>query len=113
MHAFYFLNVTHPAVVVGAMDTFAASDCGKQLPADVGLMAESVNGYVTSTHCIIVSYETMADFEKIGSLLRFCPEGAIMFQEIGSGSDPVTEFSVMPVIEAGDWSKDHFAFNMI
>lgn len=110
MHAFYFLNVTNPAVVVGAMDTFAASDCGKQLPADVGLMAESVNGSVTSTHFIIVSYETMADFEKTGSLLRSCPEGAIMFQEIGSGSDPVTEFAVIPIIEAGDWSKDHFLF---
>ncbi|MBT5796271.1 MAG: hypothetical protein HOI09_02685, partial [Porticoccaceae bacterium] len=44
MHAFYFLNVTNPAVVVGAMDKFAASDCGKQLPADVGLMNERING---------------------------------------------------------------------
>ena len=111
MHAFYFLNVTNPAVVVGAMDTFAASDCGKQLPADVGLMAESVNGSVTSTHFIIVSYENMADFEKTGSLLRSCPEGAIMFQEIGSGSDPVTEFAVIPIIEAGDWSKYDMTIN--
>ena len=102
MHAFYFLNLTNPAVVVGAIDTFAASDCGKQLSADVGLMAESVNGSVTSTHFIIVSYETMADFEKTDSLLRSCPEGAIMFQEIESGSDPVLEFAVIPIIEAGD-----------
>ena len=43
MHAFYFLNVTNPAVVVGAMDKFAASDCGKQLPADVGLMLSLIH----------------------------------------------------------------------
>lgn len=106
MHAFYFLNVTNPAVVVGAMDKFAASDCDKQLPADVGLMAEGINGSVASTHFIIVSYEKMADFTKAGALMQSCPEGATMFQEIGSGSDPVSEFAVTPAIEVGDWGRD-------
>tara|TARA_B110000037_G_scaffold55763_1_gene68185 strand:+ start:56 stop:775 length:720 start_codon:yes stop_codon:yes gene_type:complete len=106
MHAFYFLNVTNPAVVVGAMDKFAASDCGKQLPADVGLMNERINGSAASTHFIIVSYEKMADFRKADALMQSCPEGATMLQEIGSGSDPVTQFAVIPAIEVGDWGKD-------
>ena len=30
MHAFYFMNVTNPIAVVGALDEFAASECGKR-----------------------------------------------------------------------------------
>ncbi len=107
MHAFYFLNVTNPIGVVNTLDEFAASDCGKKLPADVGLMAEAVNGSSESTHFIIVSYENMGDFTKAGQLLQSCPEGAKMFQGLASSSEAVSEFAFIPAIEVGDWTKDN------
>ena len=64
LHAFYFFNVNNPAGVVAAMDKFKSSSCGSQMPADVGLMAETINGSASSTHFFIVSYENMDDFSE-------------------------------------------------
>ena len=50
MHTFVHLSVTDPAAVVAAMDKFMSSDCGKNFPADIGLMAEMINGSSPSTH---------------------------------------------------------------
>jgi hypothetical protein len=106
MHAFYFIDVSNPVAVVGALDEFAASECGKKLPADVGLMAEGINGSAASTHFIIVSYENMEDFTKAGALMQTCPEAAKMLQGLASGSEAISEFGIIPAIEVGDWTKD-------
>ena len=107
MHAFYFMNVSNPVAVVGAIDKFSASSCGQKFPADIGLMAEAINGSEASTHFVIVSYAKMADFQKAGALMQSCPEAAAMLQEIRTGADPVSEFAIIPAIEVGDWSKDN------
>jgi hypothetical protein len=104
--AFHFLNVSNPAVVVSALDKFSASSCRKNLPADVLLLAEQINGSQTSTHFIIVSYDKTSDFQKAQKLLSTCPEGRTMMQEIASGADRVSESLIMPVIEVGDSGKD-------
>ena len=70
LHAFYFFDVTSPAGVVAAMDKFRASSCGSQMPADIGLMAETINGSASSTHFIIASYESMADFSEGQKLVQ-------------------------------------------
>jgi hypothetical protein len=106
MHAFYFIDVSNPVAVVGALDEFAASECGKKLPADIGLMAEGINGSASSTHFIIVSYETMDDFTKAGALTQSCPEAAKMLQGLASGSEAISEVGIIPAIEVGDWTQD-------
>ena len=35
MHAFYFMQVSNPPAIVGAIDKFASSECGKKFPADL------------------------------------------------------------------------------
>ena len=51
LYAFYHLQVGNPAALVSAMDTFWASDCGKQYPADVALSQELFNGsYLSLIH---------------------------------------------------------------
>ena len=107
MHAFYFMDVTNPIAVVSALDEFAASECGRKMPADIGLMAEPINGSDASTHFIIVSYETMEDFTKAGALMQSCPEAVKMLQGIASGAEAVSEFAIIPAIEVGDWTKDN------
>ncbi|MAS61178.1 MAG: hypothetical protein CMQ07_08755 [Gammaproteobacteria bacterium] len=106
LHAFYFFNVTNPAGVVAAMDEFKSSSCGSELPADVGLMAETINGSASSTHFLIVSYETMADFSEAQELTQTCADAATFLQEMRSAATPVTEYAIIPAIEVGDWTQD-------
>lgn len=106
LHAFYFFNVTSPAGVVAAMDKFSASSCGSQMPADIGLMAETINGSASSTHFFIASYETMADFSKGQELVQSCADAATFLQEMSSAATPVTEYAIIPAIEVGDWTQD-------
>ena len=106
LHAFYFFNVTNPAGVVAAMDEFKSSSCGSQMPADVGLMAETINGSASSTHFFIASYETMADFSDAQDLTQTCADAATFRQEMASAATPVTEYAIIPAIEVGDWTQD-------
>lgn len=108
MHAFYFFNVSNPAGFVAAIDKFAASDCGKRTPADIGLMAETINGSAASTHFVIASFEEVGDFAEMGALMQSCADAATMFQEMRAAAEPVSEYSVIPAIEVGDWTADSF-----
>ena len=105
LHAFYFFNVTNPAGVVAAMDKLKSSSCGSQIPADVGLMAETINGSANSTHFLIVSYETMADFSEAQELTQTCADLATFLQETRSAAKLITE-AITPAIEVGDWTQD-------
>ena len=82
MHAFYFMQVSNPPAIVGAIDKFASSECGKKFPADMTLMAETINGSSPATHFLILSFETRADFQKAGQLANSCPEAAAMLQSM-------------------------------
>jgi len=106
LHAFYFFNVTNPAGVIAAMDKFKSSSCGSQMPADVGLMAETINGSANSTHFLIVSYETMADFSEAQELTQTCADSATFLQEMRSAATLITEYAITPAIEVGDWTQD-------
>ena len=106
MHQFNFFNVTNPASFVAALDKFKDTDCGRQMPADIGLMAETINGPASSTHFVITSYETMADFSMTGALTQACSDFAVLVQEIRDVATPVTEYAIIPAIEFGDWTQD-------
>ena len=50
------------------------------MPADIGLMAETINGSANST-ILIVSYETMADFSEAQELTQTCADSATFLQK--------------------------------
>ena len=106
MHAFYFMEVSDPPAIVGAIDKFASSECGKKFPADMTLMAETINGSSPATHFLILSFETRADFQKAGQLANSCPEAAAMLQSFVSSASQVRNSLNLPVAEFGDWTKD-------
>ena len=106
MHAFYFMQVSNPPAIVGAIDKFASSECGKKFPADMTLMAETINGSSPATHFLILSFETRADFQKAGQLANSCPEAAAMLQSFVSSASQVRNSLNLPVAEFGDWTKD-------
>ena len=106
MHAFYFMQVSNPPAIVGAIDKFASSECGKKFPADMTLMAETINGSSPATHFLILSFETRADFQKAGQLANSCPEAAAMLQSFVASASQVRNSLNVPVAEFGDWTKD-------
>ena len=106
MHAFYFMQVSNPPAIVGAIDKFASSECGKKFPADMTLMAETINGSSPATHFLILSFETRADFQKAGQLANSCPEAAEMLQSFVASASQVRNSLNLPVAEFGDWTKD-------
>ena len=106
MHAFYFMQVSNPPAIVGAIDKFASSECGKKFPADMTLMAETLNGSSPAPHFLILSFETRADFQKAGQLANSCPEAAAMLQSFVSSASQVRNSLNLPVAEFGDWTKD-------
>lgn len=106
MHQFNFFNVTNPASFVAALDRYKDTDCGRQMPADIGLMAETINGSASSTHFVITSYETVADLSMTQALTQTCSDFAALVQEIRDVATPVTEYAIIPAIEFGDWTKD-------
>jgi hypothetical protein len=76
------------------------------MPADIGLMAETINGSASSTHFVIVSYETMSDFSEGEALTQSCAEATTFLQEMGAVATPVSEYAIIPAIEVGDWTED-------
>ena len=107
MHQFTHMQITNPAAVIAAMDSFASSDCGKKYPADVGLMQEVINGAKQSTHFFIVSYEKISDFQKARDLTATCPAEAKFYADIlKSGSTIITDYTIVPVVEKKDWYMD-------
>ena len=106
MHAFYFMQVSNPPAIIGAIDKFASSECGKKFPADMTLMAETINGSSPATHFLILSFETRADFQKAVQLANYCTEAAAMLQSFVASASQVRNSLNLPVAEFGDWTKD-------
>jgi hypothetical protein len=106
-YAFYHLQVADPAALVSAMDTFWASDCGKQYPADVALLQEVFNGSSPSTHFIINTFQTSEDQEKATQLMRSCPDAVAFLQSLAaSGTVPISQYMGTAPIDESNWSED-------
>ena len=105
-YAFYHLNVANPAGVVDAMDTFWASDCGKQYPADVALSQEVFNGGYTSTHFIINTFQSIEDQAKAAEIMRSCPDSAVFLQQLSASAQPVMEYMGPAAVDENDWGQD-------
>jgi hypothetical protein len=106
-YAFYHLQVTNPAAVVGAMDKFWASECGKQYPADVALLEEGFNGSNPATHFIINTFQSSADQEKAGEIMRSCPAALEFLQTLNaSGAQATTQYMGVAPIDKNDWTQD-------
>ena len=107
MHTFVHLNVTDPAAVVAAMDKFMSSDCGKNFPADIGLMAEMINGSSPSTHFVIASYPKLENYDEGLALVASCPEAPQLLRELAAtGSRPIKNMGFVPVFEVNNWTMD-------
>jgi hypothetical protein len=106
-YAFYHLQVADPAALVSAMDTFWASDCGKQYPADVALLQEVFNGSSPSTHFIINTFQTSSDQEKATQLMRSCPDAVAFLQSLAaSGTVPISQYMGTAPIDESNWTED-------
>ena len=89
------------------MDTFWASDCGKQYPADVALLEEVFNGSSPSTHFIINTFQTSADQAQAAEIMRSCPDAVAFVQSLyESGTLPVSQYMGSAPIDESDWTED-------
>ena len=105
-YAFYHLQVTNPAGVVGAMDKFWASDCGKQYPADVALSQEVFNGGYESTHFIINTFQSIEEQTKAAEIMRSCPDSQVFLQELSANAQPIMEYMGPAPVDENDWGQD-------
>ena len=115
-YAFYEFNVTNPAAVVAAMDGFWASDCGKNYPADVALLAQDFNGTNSATHSIINTFQTAEDQANAGEIMRSCPAALEFLQTLGaSGTAATSQYMGAAPIDENDWTQDSAfsTFNII
>ena len=106
-YAFYHVQVSNPSTLVSAMDTFWASDCGKQYPADVALLEEVFNGSSPSTHFIINTFQTSDDQAQAAEIMRSCPDAVAFVQSLyESGTLPVSQYMGSAPIDESDWTED-------
>ncbi|MDC0213641.1 hypothetical protein OAL14_02415 [Gammaproteobacteria bacterium] len=107
IYQFYHFNAPDPAAVVSAMDKFAASDCGKQMPANIALSAELYNGSDNATHFIIVGFGSHADRVKAEALQATCPAASVFNASMQkAGVTRTSERLAQAVVEVKDWSQD-------
>ena len=106
-YAFYHVQASNPSALVSAMDTFWASDCGKQYPADVALLEEVFNGSSSSTHFIINTFQTSADQAQAAEIMRSCPDAVAFVQSLHeSGTLPISQYMGSAPIDESDWTED-------
>ena len=102
---FIGISTDNPAAVVGAWDTFMASDCGKSHPGQVSIMNEFFNGEYPATHTVIVSYPNQQAWAQ-GVANNRCLEWSQLMRNVSTVTEPVFQTLGMGVLAGGDLSKD-------
>ncbi len=90
---------------LSAMETFADSECRKQLPVSIRVMDNDFNGEDPSTHTIIWGFQKADDYSAFGEILSSCSA----FQQFWMYMRPslrLSEVLAVPVFADGDTSKD-------
>ena len=102
---FIGFSTDNPAAVVGAWDTFMASDCGKSHPGQISIMNEFFNGEYPATHTIVIGYPNQQAWAQ-GIANNRCLEWSELMRAVSSVTEPVFQSLGMGVLAGGDLTKD-------
>ena len=95
-----------PAGVVGALTTFAQSDCRKNAPVNIRLMADNWNGTETNTHSVLMTFASAGDMAATFGAFAQCAPWQELMACSAQNSTPHSQYVVRPVVAGGDTSKD-------
>ena len=106
VYEFHFFNVSNPAAIVAAIETFDSSSCAakwrNESGANVGLYSRMGGGH---SHIILVAYENYDMMQKGQNIFASCAASSEMnvaFDKT-SVSEDYYNYVTELVLEAGDW----------
>jgi hypothetical protein len=99
-------STQNPAGVVGALTTFAQSDCRKNAPVNIRLMADNWNGTETNTHSVLMTFASAGDMAATFGAFAQCAPWQELMAFSAQNSTPHSQYVVRPVVAGGDTSKD-------
>lgn len=106
MAAYYQFKTSDAAAVVPAMRAFSASECRKNMPAQIRLMSEHFNGDDEATHTVIYGFASPEDMQTSYQVQSSCPEFASLWSVLQKHTTPTAQSLGMAVAGGGDASKD-------
>ena len=99
-------STQNAAGVVGALTTFAQSDCRKNAPVNIRLMADNWNGTETNTHSVLMTFASPGDMASTFQAFAQCAPWQELMAFSGQNSTPHSQYVVRPVVVGGDTTKD-------
>jgi len=106
MAAYYQFKTSDAAAIVPAMRAFSASECRKNMPAQLRLMSEHFNGDDDTTHTMIYGFANPQDMQTSYQVQGACPEFARLWSVLSKHTTPTAQSLGMTVVGGGDASKD-------
>ena len=94
------------AAIVPAMRAFSASECRKNMPAQIRLMSEHFNGDDDATHTVIYGFASPQDMQTSYQVQGSCPEFASLWSVISKHTTPTAQSLGMNIVGGGDPTKD-------
>ena len=106
MGAYYQFETSDAAAIVPAMRAFSASECRKNMPAQIRLMSEHFNGDDDATHTVIYGFASPQDMQTSYQVQGSCPEFASLWSVISKHTTPTAQSLGMNIVGGGDPTKD-------
>ena len=94
------------AGVVRELTKFAQSDCRKNAPVNIRLMADNWNGTETNTHSVLMTFASPDDMSATFAAFGQCSPWQALMAFSAQNSKPHSQYVVRPVVVGGDTTKD-------
>ena len=99
-------STQNPAQVVGALTKFSQTDCRKNAPVSIRLMADIWNGTETNTHSVLMTFASPNDMAATFGAFAQCAPWQELMALSAQNSTPHSQYVVRPLVAGGDVSKD-------
>jgi hypothetical protein len=99
-------STQNAAGAVAELTKFARSDCRKNAPVNIRLMADNWNGTETNTHSVLMTFASPDDMAATFAAFGQCAPWQALMAFSAQNSSPHSQYVVRPVVGGGDTSKD-------
>ena len=104
--AIFQLETSDDASVVGALTNFAQSDCRKNMPTSIRIMAESFNGDEDISHSVIWSFPDADAVATSFAAFASCREWADAWAVLSQQADYKSNQLFKTLLAGGDYTQD-------
>jgi hypothetical protein len=104
--AVFQLETSDAASVAGALTKFAQSDCRKNMPTSIRIMAESFNGDEDISHSVIWSFPDADAVQTSFAAFASCREWADAWAVLSQQADYKSNQLFKTLLAGGDYTQD-------